>query len=270
MNTTWPGGASSSWGMSNITLPTGSYLHSESSVCPSGLAASPQLDIVGPPNGHDVYFGQGTAGSVSSLARLNSWSGQSIPITNQMILSRGANGPCINTGEGAHKLNWLAGIGTDRAAFSYTTSSDHVGVGYTLVPLRTGAATITALSGGSASADQRFGTRLFSSVSGSSAADGTQVTFLSRILGAYPVPDVGFQLQTSVTHFALMILGTTTGSLSICIDVAYSTTSYYLVYWSGTSWVQATGTQMVGNSVCGSVPLSLATSGIGVYLGAGH
>ena len=118
-------------------------------------------------------------------------------------------------------------------------------------------------SGGTATADQQA-TGVDVGVSG--APENTPITLLSADLQSQP-PSTGILSINGLGFYDVEISGITTGTANVCIYNAGVTASTVLEYYSGGSWLSATGVvDTPGVSTCGNIPVA-ALNGTPVVFG---
>jgi hypothetical protein len=224
----------------------------------------PQLDIVSAPqpnsNMPEVVFSPSTRGNVLSYVELagGSWS----PYVSLTPLLE------ASTNEASENLLWNV-TGSNAAAFSSPSTIDFQGIGYQLGTLLNQKSTTTTLLGGSVSVNQVLGdtlTDLNVSISGSAAPDGTNVTVASSLLNGQPAGTGPVNLAPE-GFFDIQVRGITDGTALLSItNPAISEQTPFMQYWNGSTWQNATGTTVLGDSICGVLNVS-ALAGTPIVIG---
>ena len=112
----------------------------------------------------------------------------------------------------------------------------------------------TTSGGGSVSVNQQGTTGVTISISGAPA--NTPITVFSADLSGQP-PGTGTLSISAIGFVDVRISGITSGTANVCIFNAGVTSSTVIQYYSGGTWVSATGVvDTVGVSICGNIPVS--------------
>jgi hypothetical protein len=75
---------------------------------------------------------------------------------------------------------------------------------------------------------------------------------------------------TSPNYYDLSITGLSAGTATLCITGSLVTSTTTMMYWNGNMWVSATGITVVGDKICGQIPVTaLDTPSTPVAIGTG-
>ncbi|MHB8565531.1 MAG: Ig-like domain repeat protein [Nitrososphaerales archaeon] len=123
----------------------------------------------------------------------------------------------------------------------------------------------TSVSGGGASSNQTSSTGVSVAITGSSAANGTNVTITSEDLSSAS-SGTGFITLGGSKYFDVNVSGISDGTAALCMEDSQANSGTTMEYWNGSAWVHAANIQVVGTTVCGTVPVS-ALTGTNIVLG---
>lgn len=208
-------------------------------------AGSPELVIVGPPNGATDQFLSSTRGSIQSSIQLygQSW----INFVDQSPIGS----KLAATAEKSIGLNWQVS-NPSSASFSDQSSSNNQ-QGIFFVPLTT-----PQLQNGETFEDQTSLTSITVSITGSTAPDGTLVYITtSSVAGA---PSGIIQTGTSpAMYYDVNIQGISDGTATISITNSNVLAQTTMQYWNGVQWVTASDVTVSGLTISGNIPVSALT-----------
>jgi hypothetical protein len=155
---------------------------------------------------------------------------------------------------------------------SYYGDVDNLGSSGTTVvgnfsPAATAAALTLTSVGDRTRADQTALTGISTSITGSNSDDGIAVTIFSADLPSLPAGTPGAPL-IGATYYYVQVYGVYSGTGRECISNPTVASTTQLYYYSGYSWIAATGLSVVpGTSICGDIPVSALS---GAFLAIGY
>ncbi|MCJ7423421.1 right-handed parallel beta-helix repeat-containing protein [Candidatus Bathyarchaeota archaeon] len=233
------------------TIPAGNGRSPQNSYINAGSGArAPELVIVGAGWGSTVGFLSSTSGSVQSYVQLEGqlWASS----LDELVVGFG----CAATQEKSQGLNWLIGASNTATFSAQSSSTDQQGV--FCIPVAT-----STIQDGATFENQTFLTGVSVSVSDSSAPEGTPVTITTTqiVRPTYPPGTVEVGMNPAA-YYDVNVQGISDGIATVYITNGGITGQTKMQYWNGARWVEASDVSLLGNTLCGNIPVSALTGTI--------